>query len=102
MQCVDCDKFWSSFLCGYRSVLDAAGVLGELWSASEVNRANLHWGSEVLVRSVGRFQGGYVYEGKGRDHPHVSQAIEAVQQHFLDPDIDTFGVLRDAASSKLL
>ena len=58
---LDCDTFWDSFLNSYKqTILDHGGitVFQRLWDEETVVHAGIHWGSEVLARTVGKFQTG--------------------------------------------
>lgn len=63
----------ASFLGAYTEALgDAAETL---WTEQERRDAAIHFGAEILVRAVGPFQAGYVYEGLTPDHPAVQSAL---------------------------
>jgi len=63
----------ASFLAAYEHALgDTAEAL---WTKQEQRNAAVHFGAEILVRAVGPFQAGYVYEGLDPDHAAVQEAV---------------------------
>jgi len=69
----------ASFLDAYKDALgDQADVL---WTKRERRDAATHFGAEILVRTVGPFQAGYLYEGLAPDHPAVQEAVTTAAQH---------------------
>jgi len=69
----------ASFLDGYTEVLGDQS--GALWTRRERGDAATHFGAEILVRTVGPFQAGYLYEGLAPDHPAVQEAVTTAAQH---------------------
>jgi len=55
------------------------GALGDekerLWDDAERRDAAIHFGAELLVRAVGPFQAGYLYDGLDADHPAVQTVV---------------------------
>jgi 5-methylthioribose kinase len=60
-------------------------ALGEkwnaLWAEKEMRDAAVHFGAEILVRAVGPFQAGYVYDGLEPDHPAVKEAVTTAARY---------------------
>jgi len=69
-----------AFLEAYRTALGA--TYDELWDAAERRGAAVHFGAEILVRAVGPFQAGYIYDGLAPGHPAVQEAVTTAA-HFL-------------------
>ena len=82
----------NSFLSAYRSALGEA--FDELFGAEGIRESAVHIGSEILVRTIGGFQDGYLYEGLWLDHPQVQEALQSAAEHmrFLE-SVDTFSAL---------
>jgi len=73
----------ASFLNAYEAALgDAAKAL---WTKQEQRDAAVHFGAEILVRAVGPFQAGYLYEGLAPGHPAVQEAVTTAAQHLRTP-----------------
>lgn len=52
-----------------------------LWDKQEWEDANIHFGAEILARTLGSFQAGYLYEGLAPGHPAIREAVgEAVRR----------------------
>lgn len=68
-----------AFLVAYKEGLgsDFEKVLGN----EGVDESSIHFGCEILARSVGLFQVGYVYDGLAVDHPAIVQAVEVAAEH---------------------
>jgi len=74
----------TSFLDSYRDALGETATA--LWTEQERRDAAIHFGAEVLVRAVGPFQAGYVYEGLAPEHPKVQEAVATAARHLRRPD----------------
>lgn len=61
------------FLTAYRSALGDS--FDEVFGLAGVRESAIHFGSEVLTRTVGNFQKGYLYEGLPWDHPLIQAAV---------------------------
>jgi 5-methylthioribose kinase len=73
----------TSFLDAYEHALgDAAEAL---WTEQERRDAAVHFGAEILVRAVGPFQAGYLYEEFFPDHLAVQEAVNTATQHLRSP-----------------
>ncbi len=59
---------------------------------AEVRRtAALHMGCEILARTTGAFQNGYLYDGLPPTHPAMQRAIAEAARHLRTPEaVDTF------------
>lgn len=59
---------------------------------SEVRRtAALHMGCEILARTTGAFQDGYLYDGLAPTHPAMQRAVSEAARHLRTPEeVDTF------------
>jgi len=66
-------ELWSAFITGYKSV--AASTLHQLVNRNEERLMNVHAGAEILMRSVGPFTRGYVYDGLRPESPIVREAL---------------------------
>jgi aminoglycoside phosphotransferase (APT) family kinase protein len=75
---------------------DALGVEAEaLLTPPVLEDAAVHFGAEILVRAVGGFQAGYVYEGLAPDAPLVHEAVDTAAAHIRHPaERETFDALR--------
>jgi len=71
------------FLAAYRSALGDS--FDEVFGLAGVRESAIHFGSEVLTRTVGNFQNGYLYEGLPCDHPLIQEAAACAAKHILDP-----------------
>lgn len=74
-----------AFLAAYRNVLvvEAPDLLDPV-------DASIHFGAEILVRTVGRFQEGYLYDGLSPDETAVQEAVRSAARHIREP----WGALR--------
>lgn len=57
-----------------------------LWTDRERRDAVIHFGAELLVRAVGPFQDGYLYEGLAPDDPAVQEAAQVAAGHLRAPE----------------
>lgn len=72
-----------SFLTAYRVALGDS--FDEVFGLAGVRESAIHFGSEVLTRTVGNFQNGYLYEGLAWDDPLIQTAADLAARHILDP-----------------
>jgi hypothetical protein len=81
------------FLNAYR---DALGKLFDtLFGIQGIRESAVHFGSEVLTRTTGIFQKGYVYDGLAPGHPAIQEAAEVAARHIREPlTVKTFDALR--------
>ncbi|MBN8589765.1 MAG: phosphotransferase [Rhodothermia bacterium] len=47
--------------------------------------ASQHMGAEILARTIGAFQAGYLYDGLPASHPAMTSAISVATDHLLNP-----------------
>ncbi len=82
-----------SFLISY---IEALGEIKcELLKPEEIIDCSIHFGAEILVRSTGRFQSGYLYDGLDLWDPIVREAVETAALHIRSPeDVETFCLLK--------
>jgi hypothetical protein len=78
------DSLWDAFLTAYRDALGNAEAA--LWTAQEKRDATVHFGAEILVRAVGPFQGGYVYDGLSPNQPAIQEAVQTGADALRAPD----------------
>jgi len=67
------EMFWLAFKESYLHALGEKSV--ELWDADEKKEASVHFGCEILVRTVGDFQESYLYAGLPADSAHIKEAV---------------------------
>lgn len=80
---------WQAFVESYVAALNsrAPALLGHQMRDASAR----HFGAEVLVRTVGAFQEGYVYDGLQPDAALVQEALAIAVEHLLNPHgVDTF------------
>jgi 5-methylthioribose kinase len=73
----------TAFIEAYTEALE--GIDTTLWTDRERRDAALHLSAEILVRAVGPFQEGSLYEGLPPDHPAVQQAVRVAARHLRKP-----------------
>jgi aminoglycoside phosphotransferase (APT) family kinase protein len=77
----------------YRSTLGS--TFDQLVGAEGVRESSVHFGCEVLARTVGAFQAGYLYDGLAPHDPLIQDAARVARLHILSPSVvNTFDVLR--------
>ncbi|MEL7589951.1 MAG: phosphotransferase [Anaerolineaceae bacterium] len=74
-------------------------TLGEnfsiIFGKDGLRESSIHFGSELLARTVGLFQSGYLYQGLEWDHPDVQFATKTAARHILNPEEEnTFEILK--------
>lgn len=81
------------FLEEYRSTLGS--IFEILFGADGLRENAIHFGAEVLARSLGAFQSGYLYDGLSPDDAKVQEAVEVAAAHLrASEDVDCFAALR--------
>lgn len=81
-----------SFLTAYRDALGSE--FDRVFGSSGFEQSRIHAGAEILVRTVGRFAAGYLYDGLDADDPTVREAVEFAASMIRGvPDVDPFGPL---------
>ena len=73
------DAFWTA----YRAAIGSAA--DRLWTDAMGERASIHFGAEILVRTVGRFQAGYLYDGLDPDDEPVQEAVATAAAAIRNP-----------------
>jgi 5-methylthioribose kinase len=77
------------FLNTYRLGLGSA--FDEVFGANGVLQSTVHFGVEILLRTVGAHQEGYLYEGLAVDSPALQEAVHIAAQHIRSPErVETF------------
>lgn len=71
------------FLISYRSQLGAR--FSDVFGIEGVRESAIHLGSEILARTVGIFQNGFLYEGLDPFDPITQKATEFASAHILEP-----------------
>lgn len=61
------------------SYIQNVGDEPALWNDSTREDIGLHAAAEILARTVGSFQKGYLYAGLGIDHPLMREAVEKAE-----------------------
>lgn len=80
------------FLASYRSTLGRR--FDEVFGPEGIRESAIHLGAEILVRAVGAFQDGYLYEGLAPNDASVQEAAGIAAQHIRSPaSVDTFASL---------
>ena len=81
------------FLEDYRLALGP--TFEALFGATGERESAIHFGAEVLVRALGAFQNGYLYDGLSLDDPKVKEAVGMAAAHLrASGNRDTFAMLR--------
>jgi ABC-type Fe3+/spermidine/putrescine transport system ATPase subunit len=82
----------TGFLRAYRATVGS--MYDELFGADGVYESTVHFGCEVLMRTTGAFQEGYLYEGLPWDGPVIQEAVQIAAKHIRTPEaMDTFAPL---------
>jgi 5-methylthioribose kinase len=80
------------FLSTYRLGLGSA--FDEVFGAQGVRQSTVHFGAEILMRTTGAFQEGYLYEGLAVDSPPLQEAVQVAARHIRSPErVETFAPL---------
>ena len=86
-------RMLATALVAYRDALGAQ--VGGLLTAPALEDAAVHFGAEILVRTVGPFQAGYLYDEPAPQSLPVQEAVEVAAEHIRHPPtVDTFDALR--------
>jgi 5-methylthioribose kinase len=81
------------FLESYRTTLGKD--FDQIFGVDGVQESSIHFGSEILARTVGYFQTGYLYQGLDWNHPDIQQAAQTAARHILNPAGEkTFEILK--------
>lgn len=74
----------AGFLHAYRSALGPR--FDEIMGAEGLHQCAIHFGCELLARSIGNYQPGYLYEGLARTSTPVREAVQTAAAALRDPD----------------
>ena len=74
-------SLWHSFLASYAAAV--APLSETLLAAGIIADSEVHCGAEILMRTVGPFQRGYLYDGLPSAAPDFQEALSRAQQHIL-------------------
>ena len=79
-----------------RSYAKALGdQTADLLTPDVLDACAVHFGAEILVRTVGAFQEGYLYAGHSPEASAVQEAVAVAAEHLRVPgQVETFGALR--------
>lgn len=70
-----------------RSYTEALGeTRQQLLDSEEWQDCAVHFAAEILVRTVGRFQSGYLYDGLSLEAPEIQEAVEMAASHLRFPE----------------
>ena len=72
-------RLQDAFLSSYLAATGPERAL--LFDEEETEGAAIHFGAEILARTIGSFQAGYLYEGLGHDHPKIKEALEVAVRY---------------------
>ena len=72
------DKFRVSFIDGYLKAI--ARQQPQLMTSEDKHDFQIHFGAEILARTLGHFQKNYLYDGLSPQHPVIQQAAEEARQ----------------------
>ncbi len=83
-------EWYRAFLTGYHGTVQAkhTGSAGAFWGPEGRRMAALHMGCEILARTTGAFQDGYLYDGLVVNHPAMQAAVDHAA-HCLRAPADT-------------
>lgn len=68
---------WRAFLDAYRA--------GAALSEEDLRQTARHFGCEILARTTGAFQAGYLYDGLAHDAPALREAVDVAAAALRDP-----------------
>jgi 5-methylthioribose kinase len=71
-------QFQQTFLMRYANTFEKNGF--DLFTAEDKRDFQIHFGAEILARTVGEFQNNYLYHGLTPDHPVIQEAVEEAKQ----------------------
>ena len=79
------DQVIRTFLDSYLATIDDAMPL--LFKDDMLDALAIHFGAEILVRTVGAFQEGYLYDGMTPDAHRIQEAAHFAASHLRQPDL---------------
>jgi 5-methylthioribose kinase len=71
-------RFQHTFLRSYYDTLE--NLDSDLFTGEDERDFKIHFGAEILARTVGEFQNDYLYDGLGPDHPIIQEAAEEAKR----------------------
>lgn len=78
-------SFFDSYVCALGSNCE------DILNSQEIIDCSLHFAAEILVRTIGNFQAGYLYDGLPLTSPPIQKAIQTAVNHLRFPDnVTTF------------
>jgi len=81
-----------AFLTSYKESLGLD--FEKIFGSEGINESSIQFGCEILARTVGLFQSGYVYDGLSVDDPATLEAVDIAASHIRSPLNSTvFGTL---------
>ncbi|MCB0563101.1 MAG: phosphotransferase [Phaeodactylibacter sp.] len=72
-----------TFVRGYLAALGPKKPL--LFDEEEIKDAGIHFGAEILARTLGSFQSGYLYEGLRHDDSKIKEAVNVAARYIGAP-----------------
>jgi len=75
------DQFRQSFITSYRMLVSK--LRPDLITAEDGRDFQIHFGAEILARTLGNFQQNYLYDGLPPDHPVIRAAAEEARKWIL-------------------
>jgi tRNA A-37 threonylcarbamoyl transferase component Bud32 len=88
----------AGFLESYGATLGS--LLPRLLGDDGMRRCAVHFGCEILARTLGSFQDGYLYQGLAQDSTILREAVSVAVQHLRAPEhSETFAALESPAGS---
>ena len=86
------DRMLASFFDAYVSALGSN--CENILTSQEIIDCSLHFAAEILVRTIGNFQAGYLYDGLALTSPPIQKAVQTAVNHLRFPgNATTFSAL---------
>ena len=86
------DRMLDSFLDSYVCTLGSHRQ--NILNSQEIIDCSLHFAAEILVRTIGNFQAGYLYDGLALNSSPIQKAVQTAVNHLRFPDnVTTFSSL---------
>jgi 5-methylthioribose kinase len=80
--------FWQAFYRSYKIATKSHSTI--LLSPETLKDCRYHVGAEILMRSVGPFNKGYVYEGLSHSSDIIQKSLEVARKLLTDTEVDFF------------
>ena len=68
------ERFKHKFIKGYFDTIKY--LKPDLWTEEDKRDFQIHFGAEIIARTAGIFQKGYLYDGLPPKHPVIREALE--------------------------